>query len=97
MLTLERRQAVISTDGTCDMRARTLEEKVACPSDQVCIAEGLATDLPGICAIRGVECEVDADCSGDVDNAYCKQSVMPAGDGSVCVDSRPCNLCVLKR
>jgi hypothetical protein len=88
---------VISTDGTCDMRARTLEQKVICPTKQVCIATGLATDLLGICAIQGAECKVDADCPGGVGNAYCKQSVMPAGDGSVCGGSGPCNLCVLKQ
>ena len=85
----------ISTDGTCDMRRLAMELRVRCPTNQVCIAKGVPTDLAGICALRGTECSTDADCPNSTFRSYCKMNVMPAGDGSVCSnDRRRCNLCV---
>ena len=91
---MDNEPTIVSTDGTCDLRLKLMEPKVICPADQVCIKRGLATDLPGICALRGIKCNDDADCPEG--RSYCKLNVMPNGDGSVCFNNRRCNLCVPK-
>jgi hypothetical protein len=89
-------QVKISQDGTCNMLPKAVEQKMKCPSNQICVAVGEITDLPGICALRERECSTDGDCPQTGNGSYYKENVRPAGDGAVCKETRTCGLCVLR-
>jgi hypothetical protein len=80
----------------CYLATRDSDKKVRCPSGQICVAKprregGHITDVPGLCADRGMQCKVSQGCGHMGPDWVCQNR--PNGDGPLC-EGDGCGLCI---